>query len=270
MFLWTAKSNKVAKNLEERIELPIPITRENEYQVNFCVMKYHEYRKIWIPKNNELALADLEPGNVVGNFPWRWKRMNNNNCWSKRKTKRFSKAILYFLQVKINSYRVKTLDSKAANLRNGLGWEFRARFISMVKTILYTFLVTNYASIIDDIVTLPSIVLNITLNNFFQLSSHPSEVWNISDSSISFPKYNVLTFSMLSFTDKFWWWYLKAICSKLLKILYKPSTFKNSVSIHNRGLQVLPTLHRKWSFPVRISSVNLTKSAVSCGFSHIY
>ena len=27
---------------------------------------------------------------------------------------------------------------------------------------------------------------------------------------------------------------------------------------------------KKWSFPLRISSVNVTKSAVSCGFGHIY
>ena len=30
------------------------------------------------------------------------------------------------------------------------------------------------------------------------------------------------------------------------------------------------TLHKKWNFQLRISSVNLTKSAVSCGFGHIY
>ena len=29
-------------------------------------------------------------------------------------------------------------------------------------------------------------------------------------------------------------------------------------------------LHKKRSFPLRISSVNVTKSAVSCGFGHIY
>ena len=29
-------------------------------------------------------------------------------------------------------------------------------------------------------------------------------------------------------------------------------------------------LHKKWSFPLRMSSVNVTKSAVSCGFGHIY
>ena len=30
------------------------------------------------------------------------------------------------------------------------------------------------------------------------------------------------------------------------------------------------SLHKKWSFPLRISSVNVTKSPVSCGFGHIY
>ena len=30
------------------------------------------------------------------------------------------------------------------------------------------------------------------------------------------------------------------------------------------------TLHKKWSFPLRISSVNLTKSAGNYGFRHIY
>ena len=32
----------------------------------------------------------------------------------------------------------------------------------------------------------------------------------------------------------------------------------------------IQSLHKKWSFPLRISSVNVTKSAVSCGFGHIY
>ena len=29
-------------------------------------------------------------------------------------------------------------------------------------------------------------------------------------------------------------------------------------------------LHKKWSFPLKISSVNVINSAVSCGFGHIY
>ena len=31
-----------------------------------------------------------------------------------------------------------------------------------------------------------------------------------------------------------------------------------------------PTLHKKWSFPLWVSSVNVSKSADSCGFGHIY
>ena len=30
------------------------------------------------------------------------------------------------------------------------------------------------------------------------------------------------------------------------------------------------TLHKKWSLPLRISSVNETKSVENCGFGHIY
>ena len=30
-----------------------------------------------------------------------------------------------------------------------------------------------------------------------------------------------------------------------------------------------PTLHKKWSFPLRISSVNVTKPIGNCGFGHI-
>ena len=30
------------------------------------------------------------------------------------------------------------------------------------------------------------------------------------------------------------------------------------------------TLHKKWSFPLRISSLNVTKFALSCGFGDIY
>ena len=36
------------------------------------------------------------------------------------------------------------------------------------------------------------------------------------------------------------------------------------------GVFVASALHKKWSFPLRISSVNETKSAGNCGFRHIY
>ena len=42
-------------------------------------------------------------------------------------------------------------------------------------------------------------------------------------------------------------------------------------SIISSGLGLLQEpLHKKGSFPLRVSSVNVTKSAVSCGFDHIY
>ena len=45
---------------------------------------------------------------------------------------------------------------------------------------------------------------------------------------------------------------------------------------HNSGFNVLitilkaPTLQKNWSFSLRISSVNVTKSAENFGFGHIY
>ena len=43
--------------------------------------------------------------------------------------------------------------------------------------------------------------------------------------------------------------------------------------LHSNVLQRLTTqypLHKKWSSPLKISSVNVTKSAGNCGFGHIY
>ena len=50
---------------------------------------------------------------------------------------------------------------------------------------------------------------------------------------------------------------------------------KNMLSNIGPWIQILVTLitislRKKWSFPLRISSVNVTKSAVSCGFDLIY
>ena len=36
------------------------------------------------------------------------------------------------------------------------------------------------------------------------------------------------------------------------------------------SLLELHALHKKWNFTLRISSVNVTKSAGNCGFGHIY
>ena len=57
--------NRVTENFEAKIELPILIVRENEYQVNSYVMTYYKYQKIWIPKKSELLQAEMESKNLV-------------------------------------------------------------------------------------------------------------------------------------------------------------------------------------------------------------
>ena len=47
--------------------------------------------------------------------------------------------------------------------------------------------------------------------------------------------------------------------------------FAQSISLSERQqFTCTISLHTKWSFPLRISPVNVTKSAVSCEFGHIY
>ena len=63
---------------------------------------------------------------------------------------------------------------------------------------------------------------------------------------------------------------------RFLKTIYGYNCFCNynyicsSYKILHTYQKLLQTLHNKWSFPLRISSKNMTKSAVSCGFDHIY
>ena len=57
------------------------------------------------------------------------------------------------------------------------------------------------------------------------------------------------------------------------KILERLTTYNSHVMKYfwkENLAHTLLTLHKKWSFPLRISSVHVTKSAVSCGFGHIY
>ena len=57
-----------------------------------------------------------------------------------------------------------------------------------------------------------------------------------------------------------YWHYRKGIiedCKRLQKRFIALTSIWNS------------SLHKKWSFPLRISSVNVIKSAVSSGFGHI-
>ena len=67
------------------------------------------------------------------------------------------------------------------------------------------------------------------------------------------------------------------ISSKKLSSFSKYSSFCISLFLSFFSCQPLlkkmitdETLHKKWSFPLRIFSVNVTKSPVLCGFGHIY
>ena len=64
---------------------------------------------------------------------------------------------------------------------------------------------------------------------------------------------------------------LREKCSSNEKQRYSYFPIK---TFHFENIKKLPqksmTLHKKWSFPLSISSVNETKSAGNCGFGHIY
>ena len=53
------------------------------------------------------------------------------------------------------------------------------------------------------------------------------------------------------------------------------NTDKQNIIVNNKktsqrlDLYIQVSLHKKWSFPLRISLVNVTKSAENCGFGHI-
>ena len=53
-----------------------------------------------------------------------------------------------------------------------------------------------------------------------------------------------------------------------LKVL--TSSFIKGITSFFSCILFIRTLHKKWSFQLRISSVNVTKSAVSCRFGRIY
>ena len=61
-------------------------------------------------------------------------------------------------------------------------------------------------------------------------------------------------------------WYLHLPRMHFCKFRMNPKCCKRKIIV---SLDIR-TLHKKWSFSLRILSVNMTKSADSCGFGHIY
>ena len=63
---------------------------------------------------------------------------------------------------------------------------------------------------------------------------------------------------------------LKLLCKKKYKCDKHIKHFSGIPGILYNYTILYSFIQKKWSFPLRISSVNVTKSAVSCEFGHIY
>ena len=57
--------------------------------------------------------------------------------------------------------------------------------------------------------------------------------------------------------------------SSIFKCYSQINIFPASTSFLTK-VSIALSLHKKWSFPIRITSLNVTKSSVSRGFGHIY
>ena len=69
--------------------------------------------------------------------------------------------------------------------------------------------------------------------------------------------------------------YVLIYCNLSTNLILKSSTYFLYNIVNNRDRMALPlhnlvmALHKKWSFPLKISSVNVTKSTGRCGFGQI-
>ena len=110
------------ENLGKNIDLPIPIIKEKEYQIESFVMGYYVYRNIWSPKEKDILNTEIELSNVMDKFA---VVIKNNTITvghlPKGKTGRFCKTVFYFLKIENISCKVVTTSPKAVNL--GDVWE---------------------------------------------------------------------------------------------------------------------------------------------------
>ena len=52
----------------KEIDVLIPIIKERELNFKSFIMGFHECRKIWEPKSNEILEVKMEPTNKLGKF----------------------------------------------------------------------------------------------------------------------------------------------------------------------------------------------------------
>ena len=84
-------------------------------------MGFHEYRKIWEPKSNEILEVKKEATNKTDRFAV--AVINNKKITGHlplRKTGCFFKRIFYFLKCEYNDCKVTIVDGKAVNLGDGV------------------------------------------------------------------------------------------------------------------------------------------------------
>ena len=80
-------------------------------------MGFHEYRKIWEPKSNEILEVKKEATNKTDRFAVAViKNKKITGHLPLRKTGRFFKRIFYFLKCEYNDCKVTIVDGKAVNL----------------------------------------------------------------------------------------------------------------------------------------------------------
>ena len=56
------------ENLSQKIDILIPVIKKRELNFKSFIMGFHEYRKIWEPKSNEILEVKLESTNKMGKF----------------------------------------------------------------------------------------------------------------------------------------------------------------------------------------------------------
>ena len=87
------------ENLSKQIVVLIPIIKKRELNFKSLVMGFHECRKIWEPKSNEILEVKMEPTNKMDKFTVAViKNKNVIGHLPLGKTGCFPTTIFYFLK----------------------------------------------------------------------------------------------------------------------------------------------------------------------------
>ena len=127
------------------IEEKLSILLVKEYDLKAHIKGYHAYMTKWTPKYGEILKARPEPNNEYDNYVVTVERCGNVvEHFSKGRTARFAKSVLYFLRASNeNCYRVEVMG-KIINLGDGEGLQIpcilyfsgESKFVSKLKDIL--------------------------------------------------------------------------------------------------------------------------------------